>query len=79
MGRLSKHEKLELCGGCDGNFYNGHNDKGVKECWSLKTAKVAMRKKVHVDQVPPWTQKPIRTLSCFHQRRYVMVGPKQTY
>lgn len=31
----SKAEKLPLCAGCTDNFYNGRNNLGVTECWSL--------------------------------------------
>ena len=31
------------CAGCHDNFYNGHNSIGVKECWSLKKAKMVRR------------------------------------
>jgi len=77
---LNKQEKRKLyCGGCEDNFYNGNNSYGIKECWNLESAKVVMKKEVHIDQVPPWKQKPIKTLSCYHRRRYVYVGPNQEY
>ena len=76
---LSKVEKLRMCNGCEENFYNGHNPYGIKECWNLKSAKVVKKKKVHIDQVPPWEQKPIKVLSCYHQKRFVFVGAKQRY
>ena len=79
MGRLSKKEKKKFCAGCRNNFYNGLNHLDIQECWSFKNAKVVLKKKVHVDQVPPWNQEPIKALDCFHQPRYVFVGPKQTY
>lgn len=31
----------EDCAGCRDDFYNGHNDIGVNECWKLAEAKVA--------------------------------------
>lgn len=76
---ISKVEKLKLCNGCEDNFYNGNNPLGIKECWLLKTAKVAMKKQVHINQYPPWKQKPIRTLSCYHQKQYIFVGATQEY
>ncbi|KKM72983.1 hypothetical protein LCGC14_1415130 [marine sediment metagenome] len=79
MGRLSKKDKLRFCAGCKNNFYNGNNHLNIEECWSFKSSKVVMRKKVYIDQYPPWNQKPIKILSCFHQPRYVFVGPKQTH
>jgi hypothetical protein len=39
------------CEGCRNDFYNGHNPLGVKECWSLKEARV-----VTLYQIGWWTQ-----------------------
>jgi hypothetical protein len=76
---MTKEEKRAMCAGCDMDFYNGKNSFDIDTCWSLEKAKVVRRKKVHVDQVPPWKQKPIKTLSCYHCRRYVFVGPEEEY
>jgi hypothetical protein len=35
------------CAGCDDDFYNGGNPYDIKECWSLKSAKVVTRYKCH--------------------------------
>ena len=72
---LSKSEKLKMCAGCKENFYNGHNPYGYQECWNLPTAKVVSKVKVSMDQVPPWSQPPIKVLSCFHEKGYVFVKP----
>ncbi len=74
---MKNYEKLKYCSGCEDNFYNSNNPYGIKECWCLKTARLIWRKKVSVDQYPPWTQKAGRFLSCYHQKRYVFVKPKQ--
>jgi len=76
---LSREKKLDMCSGCRNNFYNGNNSLGVKECWLLKNAKVVKKKRVGIYQLPPWTQAPIKVLSCYHQDKYVFVDPKQTY
>jgi len=65
------------CRGCYNDEYN-HGLGGAKECWSLKTAKLIMRKEVHVDQVPPWNQKAQMFPSCYRRSRYVYVQPDQT-
>ena len=70
-----KEEKLRLCNGCENDFYNDKNPFGIKECWSLDTATIEKKKKVHVDDVPPWDHEPIKVLSCYHQKRYVFVNP----
>ena len=66
------------CIGCRNNFYNGNNDLGIKECWSFESAKLIMRKRVHIDQPPPWNQKAISKPNCYHEQGYVYVGPNQT-
>ena len=33
----------KCCEGCRDNYYNGKNEHGIKECWSLKNAKVVKR------------------------------------
>jgi hypothetical protein len=76
---MTKDEKRKrYCSGCYCNDYN-HGLGGAKECWSLADAKVVWKKLVHIDQHPPWNQKPERMLDCFHMQRYVCVGPKRTY
>ena len=78
-GKLLKEEALKYCVGCYENIYNGQN---AKECWNLKSAKLVMKKKVGIDDVPPWNHIPIKCLSCYHETGFVMIGstkrkPKQ--
>lgn len=75
---MTETEKLKHCAGCRNNFYNGNNDLGVKRCWSLPTAKLVKRKEVHRDQVPPWNQKPIKVLSCYHRAGWFYMDPERT-
>ena len=65
------------CIGCRDNFYNGQNPYGIERCWLLDKAILTMRKEVHVDQSPPWTQKPRLIPSCYSRPRYVYVKPDQ--
>ena len=67
------------CIGCENNFYNGNNPYGIKECWSLKTAKLIMRKQVNINQVPPWKQEPTKVLSCYHKKGYVFINGDREY
>lgn len=76
---LSKVQKLKMCIDCTENFYNGNNPYDVKECWNLSKAKVVMKKRVHIDHMPPWKQSPIKVLNCRHEKGYVFVGPNQEY
>ena len=64
------------CIGCENDFYNQRGEN--HPCWSLEDAKVIKRKKVHVDQVPPWNQKAEDYPGCYHVKRYVFVGKDQT-
>ena len=73
MTDLSRDAKLVMCRGCREDFYNDHNPYGIKECWNLKKATVEIKKEVHVDQVPPWKNKPRKFLSCFRRPRHVYV------
>ena len=75
-GKVSKEEALKCCVGCYENFYNGNNTVGVKECWNLESAKLVMKKKVGIDDVPPWNHTPIKCLSCYHETGYVMIDAK---
>jgi len=72
-------KKSEYCQGCRNNFYNGNNEYGVKTCWSLKDAKIVSKKEVHINQIPPFNQKPIKVLSCYNKPQFVYIDPKRTY
>ena len=79
MPKLSKTEKLRHCIGCHCDFYNGNNPYNIKECWSLEDAELVMKKQVHINQVPPWKQAPIKVLNCYRRDGYVFVDPKAEY
>jgi hypothetical protein len=60
--------KQQYCSGCRNDFYNDHNDIGVKQCWSLKDAEVVTRYRIGW-----WTQptsakafQKVTTLDCHH-------------
>ncbi len=64
---MSKQDK---CRGCRNDFYNGKNGSlGVKQCWSLKDAKVVTRFRIGTWTTP--TQKGaftrVRVFDCYHQ------------
>ena len=67
----------ELCSGCRDNFYNGNNDLGINECWCFEDSNVVKKKKVDINQRPPWDQGAIWVLSCCRMKGYVFVGPDQ--
>lgn len=66
------------CAGCRENFYNGNNNLGVTECWNLETAKVVLRRRVGMNDVPPWTGTPEKLPSCYAVAGYVFVEPTRT-
>lgn len=74
---MSKPNKcISMCGGCRNDFYNGHNDIGVQQCWHFKTAAVEKRIKVGVWQNPPYSAKNAQwTLSCHMPEGFVQVKP----
>lgn len=37
------------CSGCKNNFYNGNNHFGIKECWSLRDAKLVTKYRIHMN------------------------------
>ena len=65
------------CDGCRDDFYNGHNELGVKECWLRKDAKLAERLLIHVNQPPPYLNvKPKMVPTCYKRDRFVTVKPE---
>lgn len=75
---MNKTEKRKHCIGCEQNFYNGNNHYGVKECWNIEDSKMVSKKKVYMDQRPPWTQPPMQVLSCYRQNGYIFIDEKRT-
>ncbi len=80
LTHVTKQGKLEMCPGCSENFYNGNNTIGVKECWNLEKASIVQRKKIGINDVPPWKTQPIiRMLSCRREKGYIFVEPNKEY
>ena len=68
--------KKEECSNCEDNFYNGNNDLGVKVCWNFKDAKIIKRKKVGLNDRPPYNWKPQKFPNCYKQKGYVFINEK---
>lgn len=66
-----------LCSECYCDDYN-HGLGGAKVCFRYKDAKVILRKKVHINQVPPWTQKPEWRMSCYNKPQWYFVNGDAT-
>ena len=69
------NDKQQHCNGCRDDFYNGHNTLGVKQCWSLKDAKVVTRfKQPYWEPWPFRGTREVQTLDCWSAPgQYVMV------
>lgn len=66
------------CIGCKDDFYNGKNPYNIKECWRFKDAKFVKRKRVNINQRPPWNQKPVKVLNCYKEKNYVYIDLEVT-
>ncbi len=63
-----------MCDGCCNDIYNHPPKVGQ----NFKSAKVVSRKKVSINQVPPWNQKPIKVLDCRRESGYCLIRPEIT-
>lgn len=67
---------VHYCSGCRDDFYNGHNDLGVKKCWMREKAKIVERVFIHIDQMPPYKNiKREKVPDCYHKQRFVAAKP----
>lgn len=74
---MKNSEVSKYCSGCDNNFYNGNNQYGVKQCWSVPDAKIVWGKLLSVDQPCPddylKTAKKVRRPNCYRPKRIIFV------
>lgn len=58
------------CRGCRNDFYNGNNECGVKNCFSLKAAKMITRFRISIHT--PMNRKSgytkMKLPNCYHQK-----------
>lgn len=74
---MTKKVTKQDCVGCEDDFYNHRTGfDGATECWNLKSATMKMRKRVHINDVPPWNHKPEKMPSCYRVKQYVFVDAK---
>jgi hypothetical protein len=76
---VTKKGKLEMCIGCEDNFYNGNNPYNIKECWNLGKAQIVSKEKIGINDVLPWKHTPTNVLSCRREKGYVFVGADREY
>ncbi len=62
-----------LCKGCYNNDYN-HGLGGAKECWNYEDGIVKLRKRVHINDRPPWRNDPRMMMSCYQEPKYIFVN-----
>jgi hypothetical protein len=61
------------CAGCRNDFYNSSDLAVGGCCWSRKTAVLKLRRKVHINDLPPHKRKPGQFPSCYSAPQYVMI------
>ena len=60
------------CNGCNDDFYNGNNPYGIKECWCFKDAKMVMKKKIGINERPPYDHIHSELYpDCYKKKGYV--------
>ena len=65
-------KSTKACSGCYNDFYNGHNQLGVKKCWWLDRAKIITRYRIPVSlpmDRPDAFQK-VRAPDCYREQGY---------
>jgi hypothetical protein len=70
---MTKSEKRKHCAGCYNDEYN-YGLGGSHECWSLDSMKLIKRKKVGINDVPPWTWKAKKYPACYRKTGYVFIN-----
>jgi len=60
---------LARCSGCRNDFYNGHNDLGVKRCWSAKDGRMVKRYATGTWTLPTTKGafREVHVPSCYHR------------
>ena len=67
------------CVGCRNDFYNTGGVTGhTHHCWAFDSADMIKRKKVHMNDVPPWKHKAILRPTCYRVSQYVFVNEDTT-
>lgn len=67
---MTKNEKLKHCIGCHNDYYNGRERCGGRDCWHLSGANLVLRRRVHMDDMPPHTHKPQQFFNCRYEPGY---------
>jgi len=71
---MAKEKSKKMCAGCYNDHYNKPGNSIDGECWLFANAKVIPRKKVHVNQAPPWTWPAVPTMTCYRVPQYVFIN-----
>jgi hypothetical protein len=63
------------CAGCRNDYYNRPGNSATGKCWSLGSAKMVDRYRIHINQQPPYTKDQIVTVpDCYKEQNYVHVS-----
>ena len=65
------------CTGCKDNFYNAKGNSPTGECRLLSGAKLIARRRVAIDERPPWRRESEILPECYRQHGYIFVDPEQ--
>ena len=70
-------DKKAFCRGCYNDEYN-YGLGGAKQCWGVGSMTVISRKRVHINDVPPWKHEPEQLPDCYRKPQYVFVDADTT-
>ncbi len=70
-------EKRKYCSGCYNDEYN-HGLGGAAQCWSMESMLVVQRKRVHINDRPPWNHPPEALPNCYRVPKFVFPSADQT-
>ncbi len=63
----------DLCRGCNDDFYNGRNPHGIEKCWSIESATIETRYRLHINSVPTKRSnfKTLQRPDCYREKGFV--------
>ena len=67
--------KKERCTGCKYDYYNYGKNSSTGECWLFAIAQVIKRRRVGMNERPPWEREPEFLPDCYRKSGYIFVHP----
>ena len=74
---VSVAAKQMFCKGCYNDEYN-NGLGGAKKCWSLDKMMVIQRKRVHINDRPPWNHTPESLPKCYRVPKFAFINGNRT-